>query len=89
MVSLIHCPSMEMAANVWLRPRLRPQMEVTAKPSHLTQHQQLPIPEPEADKLLEHRNPLVAAAGDNLLLSLICTDHCVGETHSSHNENSC
>ena len=66
MVTLIHHPSVEMAANAWLRPHLCPQREVPAKPSHLTQHHQLPAPEPEADKLLEHCNPLVATAGDDL-----------------------
>lgn len=60
MVTLIHSPSMEMAANAWLRPCLCPRREVPAKPSHLAQHRQLPAPEPEGDKLLERCNPLVA-----------------------------
>lgn len=36
MVTIIHCPSMEMAANAWLRPHLCPQREVPAKLSLLT-----------------------------------------------------
>lgn len=68
MLTLIHCPSVEMAANAWLRPCLHHQREEQAKLSHLTQHRQLPgpEPEPEPDKLLEHCNALVATAGDNL-----------------------